>query len=224
MKESGVATDWEEIDRFEGGVGWIAYPEETMQRASHALADGDDIWLVDPVDAEGIDDLVAEYGEVAGVVILLDRHKRDAAAMARRHDVSVWIPTFMDGVAEDIDAPVERFRHDLADTQFAAHKIIDNSLWTEAVLYDDDSGVLMVPEAVGTTSYFRTREESLGVHPMLRMTPPRKLTRLDPDHILVGHGPGVHENAAETLKRALDGARRRTPRLVYKNVKNLVLG
>jgi hypothetical protein len=224
MKESGPATDWTEIDRFDGGVGWIAYPEETMQRASHALTDGDDVWLVDPVDAEGIDDLFAEYGDVAGVVILLDRHKRDAAAIARRHGVSVWIPAFMDGVAEDIDAPVERFRHDLADTGFAAHTIIDNSLWAEAVLYDDDGGVLVVPEAVGTTPYFRTRAEPLGVHPMLRMTPPRKLGRLEPDRILVGHGAGVHEDATRKLRDAVDGARRRTPQLVYKNVKNLVLG
>ena len=46
-----------EIDRFDGGVGWIAYPEETMERASHALAvhdeegDADEVWVIDPVDA-----------------------------------------------------------------------------------------------------------------------------------------------------------------------------
>lgn len=224
MKGTGPATDWEEIDRFEGGVGWIAYPDETMKRASHALAIDDEVWVVDPVDAQGIDDLLAEYGEVAGVVVLLDRHKRDAAAVARRHDVSVWIPSFMDGVADDIDAPVERFRHDLADTGYAAHELVDNRFWQEAILYSEETGVLVVPEAVGTTSYFRATGEELGVHPMLRMTPPERLTRLDPDRLLVGHGPGIHEAVPGAIEAAIGGSRRRTPRLMVKNVKNLVFG
>lgn len=224
MKNSGPATDWKEVDRYDGGVGWIAHPEEAMQRASHALAVDGDVWVVDPVDAEGIDDLFAEYGDVAGVVVLLDRHIRDAAAIATRHEVSVWVPEFIDGVAGDIDAPVERFRHDLGDSGFVAHQLVDNRLWQEALLYNSETGVLVVPEAVGTTSYFLTPGESLGVHPMLRMTPPAHLTRLEPERILVGHGPGIHENAPRTLERAIDGSRRRTPRLVYENVKNLVLG
>ncbi|MFC7073006.1 hypothetical protein ACFQJ7_12950 [Halovenus rubra] len=222
MKASDSATDWKKIDRFDDGIGWIAYPDETMQRASHAITDGDDVWLVDPVDADGIDDLLAEYGEVAGVIILLDRHKRDTAALARRHDVSVWIPTFMESVAQEIDAPVERFRHDLADTRFAVHELINNRFWTEAVLHDPDSGSLVVPEAVGTTSYFRTHTEDLGVHPMLRMTPPRKLTRLEANSIRVGHGSGINKATTEQLHSAVDGARRRAPHLVYKNVKNMV--
>lgn len=225
MKESRPATDWQEIDRFDGGVGWIAYPSETMQRASHALVDEDEqVWLIDPVDAEGIDDLFEEDGEVAGVVVLLDRHKRDAAKIARRHGVSVWIPEFLDGVAEDIDAPVERFRYDLADTDFTAHKLVNNRFWQEAILYNGNSGVLVVPESVGTISYFRTGDESLGVHPMARLMPPSELTRLEPERILVGHGPGVHENAAEKLEYALEGSRRRTPRLYFKTVKNMVFG
>lgn len=224
MKGSGSATEWEEIDRFDGGVGWIAYPEEAMRRASHAVAVDDKVWIIDPVDADGIDELLAEYGDVAGVVVLLDRHKRDAAAFARRHDVSVWVPAFMDEVAESIDAPVERFRHDLADTGYAAHELVDNRLWQEAMLYSDETGVLVVPEAVGTTSYFRAGDEVLGVHPMLRMTPPESLTRLEPDRLLVGHGHGIHEDVHEALVEAIEGSRRHTPHLLYKNVKNLVFG
>ncbi len=225
MKETGPATDWREIDRFEGGVGWIAYPSETMQRASHALVDEDgQVWLIDPVDAEGIDDLFEEFGEVAGVVVLLDRHKRDAAKVARRHGVSVWIPEFFDGMEADIDAPIERFRYDLADTDFTVHKLVDNRFWQEAILYNENMGVLVVPESIGTGSYFRTGDESLGVHPMVRLTPPSELARLEPERILVGHGAGVHENAAEKLEYALDGSRRRTPRLYCKTVKNMVFG
>ena len=37
LKEAGEPELYE-IDRFDRGVGWIAYPEERMQRASHAVA------------------------------------------------------------------------------------------------------------------------------------------------------------------------------------------
>jgi len=224
MKESGLATEWREIDRHDGGVGWIAYPEEAMQRASHAIAVDGEVWLVDPVDAEGVDDLLAEFGEVAGIVVLLDRHKRDAAAFAARHDVPVWVPSFMDGVASELDAPVERFRHDLADTGFAVHEVIDNRLWQEGLLYDEDGGTLVVPEAVGTTEYFRAGDRALGVHPALRLTPPSKLTRLSPERLLVGHGGGIHENATEQLRDAVEGARGRAPALYWKNLRMLVSG
>lgn len=224
MTESGPATDWEEIDRSDDGVGWIAYPDETMQRASHALAVDDEVWLVDPVDIEGLDDLLAEFGEVAGVVILLDRHKRDCARIANRYDVSVWIPEFMDGVEAEMDAPVERFRYDLADTGYAAHKLYDNRFWQEALLYGEDSEVLVVPEAVGSTDYFKVGNHALGVHPMLRMTPPDKLTRLDPESVRVGHGAGVQHNAADAIEDAVDGSRRRTPGLYAKNLQKLIFG
>lgn len=224
MKSSGPAADWQEMDSFDGGFSWIAYPDETMERASHALAVDGEVWLVDPVDAEGIDDRIEEYGEVAGVVILLDRHKRDAAAFATRHDVSVWVPAFMDGVVEELDAPTERFRHELADTGYVAHTLVDNRMWQEAILYEEDDGVLVVPEAVGTTSYFRAAGESLGVHPMLRLTPPRELDRFTPERVLVGHGPGIHEDVADTVGDAIDGSRRRAPQLMFKTVKDTVFG
>lgn len=224
LKGEGEATDWREIDRYDNGVGWIAYPDETMQRASHALLGDDGVWVVDPVDVEGLDDLLAEFGEVAGVVVLLDRHERDAAAVANRHDVSVWVPSFMDDVVEDIDASIERFDNALGNSGFFLHKLVDNSFWQEGVLYNEDTGVLVVPEAVGSTEYFRTSEQELGVHPMLRLLPPRKLGRFQPDRILVGHGEGVSEDASRVLDEALSGARVRTPRLYLKTVKNMVFG
>lgn len=224
LKVSGQATEWREIDRFDGGVGWIAYPEETMQRASHALAVDGDVWVIDPVDAEGIDDLLAEYGEVRGVVVLLDRHTRDAARIARRHDVSVWLPVFMDGVASKIDAPIERFKYELADTGYLAHEIIDNRLWQEYLLYNEETGVLVVPEAVGTADYFRADDEPLGVHPALRLTPPRKLARLDAKRLLVGHGSGIDENAGEMLKRTIQKSRKNTPALCWKNMQQFLPG
>ena len=225
MKGDGSADEWREIDRFDGGVGWIAYPEETMQRASHAVV-GDDggVWVIDPVDVDGLDDLLGEFGEVAGVVVLLDRHKRDSAAVANRHDVSVWVPSFMDGVASELDAPIERFDGELGSSGFVLHELVDNSFWQEGVLYNEEGGVRVVPEAVGGSGYFRTSERALGVHPMLRLLPPRELSRFRPSRVLVGHGPGVSEDAPEALSDAISGARVRTPRLFFKNVKDLVIG
>lgn len=215
MKGSG-ATELEEIDRFEGGVGWLAYPDERMQRASHALATEDGVWLVDPVDADGVDDLVAEFGEVAGVVVLLDRHKRDAAAFATRHDVSVHIPSWMSGVAGDINAPVERFDGDLGDTGYRL-RMIATPLWQEAALYHDENETLVVSEALGTASYMHTDTERLGVHPALRLLPPRQSFRdFTPERVLVGHGAGVHEHANAALGAALSGSRRRAPALYLK--------
>ncbi|MFC7135231.1 MULTISPECIES: hypothetical protein [Salinibaculum] len=223
FKGSGVATELKEIDRFEAedtaGVGWIAFPEEGMQRASHALAVDGEVWLVDPVDAEGLDDLVAEFGDVAGVVVLLDRHKRDAAAIANRHDVAVHLPEFMSGIADEFDAPVELFGRELADTGFTAYEVVDNFAWKEAALFHEGDGVLLVPEAVGTTDLFCTSSERLGVHPGLRLMPPKKLARLNPERILVGHGEGIHDDAAGALQEAVSRSRGRAPSLYLQNLK-----
>ena len=222
VNASGDAGEWVEIDQFETGTGWIAHPDERMQRASHALVDDGDVWVVDPVDVPGLDDLLDDLGTVRGVVVLLDRHKRDSAAVANRHGVSVHIPRFFDGVATGLDAPVELFRHDLAGSGFAVHEVVDSRFWQEAMLFDRDRGVLVVPEAVGTTDYFLAGDERLGVHPMLRLKPPSSLTRLEPDRILVGHGAGIHENATVALEVAVQGSQARTPALVAKNVRSLL--
>jgi hypothetical protein len=226
MKGDG-STALREIDRFDGGVGWIAYPEETMQRASHALDTDDGLWLVDPVDADGLDDLLAEYGEVAGIVIGLDRHKRDAAAIARRHGVSVHVPRWMTGVASEIDAPIERAAGELGASGYELFRIRDSSVppWQEAGLYNPDNGTLVVPESVGTADYFLADGERLGVHPMLRLTPPRAaLTEYTPDRILVGHGEGVLTDAAAALDSALDSSKSNALSLYGKTVRQFITG
>ncbi|MEA1931595.1 hypothetical protein [Halohasta litorea] len=226
MKGDG-STALHEIDRFDGGVGWIAYPDETMERASHALRTDDGLWLVDPVDAEGLDDLLEEFGEVAGIVICLDRHKRDAAAIANRHDVSVHVPRWMTGVAGEVDAPIERAAGELGDSGYELFRIRDSSVppWQEAGLYNPDNGTLVVPESVGTADYFLADNERLGVHPMLRLTPPRAaLAGYAPERILVGHGEGVLTDAAAALDDALDSSKRNALSLYGKTVRQFITG
>ncbi|WP_283404252.1 hypothetical protein [Halorubrum sp. DM2] len=225
----GDEPDLHEIDRYDGGVGWIAYPDETMERASHAFAvhndesDEDDVWVVDPVDAPGVDDLLDELGTVAGVVIGLDRHVRDSDVLAARHDVPVYVPERMTGVADDLDpdVEVERFGARLADTGFEAIRIRDSSVppWQEVGLFDGET--LIVPESLGTGSYFRGDRERLGVHPMLRLTPPTAaLSGLNPERVLVGHGVGVHERAAVALEDALSDSRSKAPGLYAKTLRS----
>lgn len=221
MKGEGEPEDWEEVDTRDDGFGWIAYPEEQMQRASHALATDDGVWLLDPVDVHGLDDRLDELGEVTGVAILLDRHKRDAAELATRYDVPVSIPAWMDGVEDALDAPVERFTSTLGDTDYRAIRVIDNRFWQECAVTDGD--VLYVPESVGTTPYFRGSDDPLGVHPMLRVFPPRRaLGNESPQHLLVGHGAGIHENAGGALSDALTKARTTAPRLYVRTIRHFL--
>ena len=217
MKGSG-ASELTVVDRFEGGVGWIAYPEETMQRTAHAVDLDGELWLLDPVDAAGLDDLLEEYADPAGVVVLLDRHKRDAEAIANRHDVPVYVPEWMGGVAGDLDAPVERFERRLAG--FEVIRLVDNPLWQEAVLFDGET--LVVPEALGTATHFRAPGEALGVHPMLRPFPPKRLRQYDPDRLLVGHGEGCFEDVGSAVRRAVEGARRTAFPMYLKNARELL--
>lgn len=221
LKDDSEPTDPEIVDRFDGGAGWIAHPEEGMRRASHLLVGADDgngasggeesdgaaVWLVDPLDAPGVDDLCAEHGDVAGVVALLDRHTRDAAAVARRHDVPVYLPGNVDADLDDVS--VERVTGRLADSGFEVRTVVDWPGWREAALYDGET--LVVADAVGTAGYYTARSERLGVHPALRLAPPQSLRNLSPERVLVGHGEGVMVAGAEALQTALSGARRRLP-------------
>ncbi|SEW10916.1 hypothetical protein [Natrinema salifodinae] len=216
------ATDYREIDRFEGGVGWIAHPEEEMQRASHALEVDGEVWVIDPVDAEGIDDLFAEFGDVAGVVVTLDRHTRDAAAIADRHSVPVYLPEFFEGVSEDVDAAVARFGDELSDTGIRALPVLNNRFWQEVALYNSADGTFVVPEAVGTADFFLAGDETLGVHPMLRLTPPRKLRQVAARRLLVGHGSGIADGASSAIENAIASSRRQAPRLYASTARDLL--
>ena len=57
-------------------------------------------------------------------------------------------------------------------------------------------GSLLVADALGTIPFFRAGDEPAGVHPVLRLRPPRSLRGLEPDHLLVGHGEGIHPRSA----------------------------
>lgn len=208
-------------DRWDGGMSWTIEGDR-MHRTSHALVDGSDVWLVDPVDAPDLDEELAELGDVKGVVVLLDRHKRDSAAVATRHDVPVYLPAPLSVVADDLRCKTEVFAGAIPGTGYRTITLTNNSLWREVALYDDESATLVVPEALGTADALTASDERLGVHMALRLFPPKEaLGGLRPERILVGHGEGIFDDAAVALRDALRSSRRNAPKVYLEAVKML---
>ncbi len=204
-----VADDTEErptlsdVREWPGGLSWIAHPDEDARRASHALATDAGVWVVDPVDADGLDERLTALGEVAGVVVAQDRHTRDAAAVARRHDVGVSVPDWMTLTREKLATDPESLGSELPGTEYGVHRLLEADEWEEAVLVDETAGTMVVPEALGTLSSFGTDDQTLGVHPALD-DPPRRLVDWTPERVLVGHGESVHDEATAAVRAAVD--------------------
>jgi hypothetical protein len=72
-----------------------------------------------------------------------------------------------------------------------------------------------VAEAVGTAPVFAAGRRA-GVHPLLRLRPPRQLSAYAPERLLVGHGETIEAGAAGALTDALDHARSDIPRVLLK--------
>ena len=178
------------------GLSWVAAEPAHMQRGSHALAHDGGVWLVDPVDGEGLAERIAALGEVRGVIQLMDRHARDCAALAGRYGVSHHLLP-RDGVP---GAP------------FAPIVLADRPWWREVALWWPEHRALMVSEAVGTAPYYLAAGQRLGLHPLIRLTPPGKLGRHEPEHLLPGHGAPVSgTGVAADLRRAIANSVRDIP-------------
>lgn len=175
------------------GFGWIT--DEAMTRASHALAADGNVWLVDPVDWPEALDRALELGEPAGVIQLLDRHDRDCAALAARL-----------GVAHVV-AP-----DDLAGSPFEFVPVMRRKRWRESALWWPATRTLVTADALGTNRFFTGGKARVAVHLLLRLTPPRALGDLEPEHLLVGHGEGVHgAGTTAAIREALRTSRRGLP-------------
>ena len=180
------------VDELAAGFGWIQ--DERTQRTSHALAVDGRVWLFDVVDDPRLGARMRELGEPAGVVQLLDRHTRDNAAVAARLGVPhLVVPKLLPGTPFEL-RPVMRFRW-----------------WREVALWWPEPRILLVADALGTIPFFCAGAEPAGVHPFLRPWPPRTLRGIEPEHLLVGHGEGIHHQPL-AFASALRTARRRIPR------------
>jgi hypothetical protein len=135
---------------------------------------------------------VAALGAPAAVVQLLDRHNRDCATVAGELGVPhVVVPESLEG------------------TPFEVVSVRRSRRWNEVALWWPDARTLVVAEAIATNRFFTGGREPAGVHLLMRLSPPRDaLGRFEPEHLLVGHGEGLHGAAAsEALRHALATAR-----------------
>lgn len=213
LKYDGPGADVTVVRRWDGGLTWMAHPDEGMRRASHALVVDDAVWLVDPLDAAGLDEELAALGTVAGVVVLTNSHGRHAERLADRHDVTIHVPSCFEMDSHPVsgfDVPVDWFEDELADTGFELVWEKAGSGWQEGALYHPDRRTLVVPDTL-MTALFTGRDGRLEVMPFFRFSPPRAdLGDLTVERILVGHGEPVFEDARTALDAALAGENRST--------------
>ena len=182
-------------DEFEHGLTWVL--DEPMQRSSHAIVAGGKVWLVDPVDVPEAVEKALALGEPAGVLQLLDRHPRACAALA-----------------QELDVPHLRLPDALPGTPFEVFDVVSVPRWREKGLWWPEQRLLVVPEAVGTHPMFSPGTKA-GVHLLLRIVKPGALNRYEPEHLLVGHGAGLHgPEATSALREAYARSVRDLPGVV----------
>jgi hypothetical protein len=183
-------------DELPFGFSWIV--DEPITRTSHALVAEDRVWLVDPVDWPPALERATAAGAPAAVLQLLDRHNRDCAGIAKRFGLPhLVVPA------------------DMPESPFEVVEVKRSSHWHEIALWWPETHTLVVAEAIGTNAFFTGDGGPAGVHLLLRLAPPRRqLGAFEPEHLLVGHGEGVHgSQAAGAVRSALDRSRRGLPRL-----------
>ncbi len=129
-----------------------------MTRTSHALASEGRVWIVDPVDWPEAIDRAGRLGRPVAVLQLLDRHSRNGATVARRLGIPhLVVPEALPG------------------TPFEVVEIRDWARWREIALWWPEQRTLVVADALGANRFFRVGDDRLGVHGLLKLTPPRFL-------------------------------------------------
>jgi hypothetical protein len=182
-----------EYDEFGFGLSWVL--DEPMERSSHALVDDGRVWFVDPVDVDEAMDRALALGEPAGVIQLLDRHDRDCAQIAER-----------------LGVPHLRLPDAIPGSPFEVLKVVNLPRWRELALWWPAQRALVVSEAVGSGPMFRSGDVPAGIHMFLRLHPPGVLKRYEPEHLLFGHGDGMHgPDAADALRIAYKRSLRDLP-------------
>jgi hypothetical protein len=133
------------------------------------------------------------------VLQLLDRHNRDCRPIAAR-----------------LGVPLLRLPANVQDAPFDVVPVISHWGWKEIALWWAEERALVVAEAIGTAPPFALGRRA-GVHPILRLTPPRaQLAGYRPAMLLVGHGEALESDAAAALDDALSHSRSDIPQLLIK--------
>jgi glyoxylase-like metal-dependent hydrolase (beta-lactamase superfamily II) len=195
---------------FDGGFGWIPFPEELMQRSSTAFAAGGRVWLIDPLRAPGLESRLAALGQVAGVVVTFAGHDRDAAWFATLYGVPVYLPRHLPPLR--FDARVERVAARVPDSPLQLVPCSGHGLlgwFRDTAVWWPERRALAIGDTLGTGPYFLLPGERLAVHPVRRLQPPTELLTLVPERIYGGHGPSVSADAPAALTEAVRTSRSR---------------
>jgi len=132
------------------------------------------------------------------VLQLLDRHRREGPAIAERLGVPL------------LENPAS-----LPGTPFEVVPVPAMHGWRETALWWPERRTLIVAEALGTARWYCAPGRKLGVHPLLRLYRlPKVLLRYEPEHLLVGHGPGLHDDVTAEVRQAVRRARWELPLLL----------
>jgi hypothetical protein len=186
-----------EIEEHPLGLTWIV--AEPMARTFHALVDEERVWLVDPLEVPELE-RAEQLGEPAAVLQLLDRHNRDCAAVAQR-----------------LGVPHLKVPDAVPDSPFEPIAPVRVPGWRETALWWPQRKALVVAEVLGTNAMYTGGEggQELGMHLFLRPFAPSSLRGIRPEHLLVGHGVGLHgPEVGDLVEAAHAGAWRQLPRVL----------
>lgn len=183
-------------EEYPFGFSWVI--DEPLERASHALVSNGRVWLVDPVYVPEAIERARSLGEPAAVLQLLDRHGRGCAAVAERLGVlHVKVPDTIPG------------------SPFEAIRTLRLPGWQETSLWWPEQRALVVAEALGSAMPWTGGQTDVGVHIFLRAWPPERIRERQPEHLLVGHGFGLHgPQTASALEEAYARSRSDLPALL----------
>src|SRR5690349_15316565 len=181
--------------RHELGITWTE--QSSVSRSAHAILSDGRVWLIDPFEDDAALQTASALGPPVGVLQLLDRHNRDCQTIATR-----------------LQVPLLRLPRRVPDAPFQVVPVLFRGRWREVALWWPQTRALIIAEAIGTTPVF-TLGRRAGVHPILRLVPPRaQFSAYEPSMLLVGHGRAIESEAATALSDALDRSRSDIPRLL----------
>lgn len=179
-----------------------------MQRSSTALSIDGRVWLVDPERAPGIADEIRALGTPAGIISTVGWHDRDVDWFASLLNVPVYGASYLN--IRLFRTPMREVASVIPGTPL---RVIDASMrgvfsfWREGAIWWPETRTLITGDSIGTASYFVGDGGPAGVHPLMRLSPPRALAGLDPLHLYCGHGPSLHHGAGVAVDRAVHTAR-----------------
>lgn len=213
------------FERHDDVLWWMANPDESLARSSLVLDTASGQIAIDPVDCDGLDEEIESIGGLDGVAVLMDRHSRDAKVIADRHEVPLLVPEGADRIEAAVNHPVEPLDAMLAESEYQPRWVVSNRFWEEVCLWCPPRSTLVIPESLGTAATFTVINERIGVHPLMRIKPPRgALAGIRPERLFVGHGRPLYDVKPDEIDTTLTLARRRLPRAWVGGIVALIKG